>query len=420
MNPAYDYKKYAILYVDDETVALTMFAQAFSDRFRVLTANNIEEGWKLFEAHQDEIAIVVSDQRMPGGTGTELLARVKKTRPHVLRILATAYSDLSAAVDAINNGSIYKYITKPWDNVMVEVMFLRGLEFFILQKERDQLARERFSSMHRLMIKERVISFGLIAAGLQHHCRNSMLAIEMFLSLVPEQLEEEQVDLNRLNDPFFWQTFYEYAEEQVERITTLLTDLEEVSMPANSEYNDKVWLGEVITQVQQKSRKKLIDHGIQIENKVLDDLMLTVDRQKFSRIFELLIADEILALPPNSTIEFQAKLFEKQGTDIPWIEITITDDGPALSMEELSSIFDPFYVRNDSMEQFGLHLMACFFLVYHHGGVIRAESRSEKGNTFVLEFPTEVPPPSQRDLSQEFMAQVLLNDGLWEKLLKEM
>ncbi len=420
MSSIYDYKKYAILYVDDEKTSLDLFVEASSDRFRILTATDAEKGWELFQTHQDEIGIVISDQRMPGESGTELLAKIKKLRPRVLRILATAFSDMPAAIDAINNGSVYKYITKPWNGPSMEVTLLRGLEFFMLQKERDQLARERFSSLHRLMITDRVISFGLIAAGMQHHIRNALVAVKTFLSLTPEKLKEEQIDMDNLHNPDFWNIFYRHAESQIKRITDLLTDIEDISPSMAFQYNDHVYLKVVINEVLESSKEECIAKNIQFENNIPDTLpALTVDRQKFHRIFELLMKDEIITLPSGSFLEFKAELFEKEEDSKSWIKVMISDNGPPLSTDALRSIFDPFFVRNGSVQDFGLYLMGCFFLVYHHGGTMRAESDPKTGNTFILEFPTKTVLPPQHSISQEFMDQVLLNEELWEKLLSE-
>ena len=65
MQNLYDYKKYAILYVDDEELSLKYFTRAFQNKFRVYTAANAQDGFVLLEQHKDEIGIVISDQRMP-------------------------------------------------------------------------------------------------------------------------------------------------------------------------------------------------------------------------------------------------------------------------------------------------------------------------------------------------------------------
>src|SRR5208282_3442527 len=106
MEDIYDYKKFAILYVDDEEKSLKYFERAFGDDFRVFTAANAQAGFKLLQQHADEIGLLLTDQRMPGEKGVWLLERARQLRPQVLRLLVTAYTDMDAAITAVNSGAI--------------------------------------------------------------------------------------------------------------------------------------------------------------------------------------------------------------------------------------------------------------------------------------------------------------------------
>src|SRR6266446_10249627 len=97
MDNLYDYKKFAVLYVDDEEKSLKYFARAFADQFRILTAPNAQDGFKLLEEHKDEIGLLMTDQRMPGEKGVWLLEKARQLRPRIVRILATAYPYMEAA-----------------------------------------------------------------------------------------------------------------------------------------------------------------------------------------------------------------------------------------------------------------------------------------------------------------------------------
>jgi signal transduction histidine kinase len=83
----------------------------------------------------------------------------------------------------------------------------------------------------------------------------------------------------------------------------------------------------------------------------------------------------------------------------------------------LRLVFDPFVVRSDSPVEYGIHLMACYFIVHHHGGKIEARSESGRGTTFTIQLPLDpnVAPVVENDT--EFLRKVLLNDTLWEKLI---
>src|SRR6266403_244070 len=102
MQNHYDYKKFAILYVDDEEKSLKYFARAFQDQFQNFTAPNAQEGLKILEEHKDEIGLLMTDQRMPGEKGVWLLEKARQIRPRIIRILATAFADMDAAIAAVN------------------------------------------------------------------------------------------------------------------------------------------------------------------------------------------------------------------------------------------------------------------------------------------------------------------------------
>src|SRR5689334_23544448 len=165
MDHLYDYKKFAILYVDDEEKSLKYFVRAFEDQFRIFTATNAQDGLKLLEQHKDQIGLLMTDQRMPGEKGVWLLEKARQLRPRIIRILATAYADMEAAIAAVNTGAIYKYVTKPWDPPQLENTLRRGLEFFMVQHKRDKLLREKMSVLHKMIIANRIVSLAFLAAG---------------------------------------------------------------------------------------------------------------------------------------------------------------------------------------------------------------------------------------------------------------
>jgi response regulator RpfG family c-di-GMP phosphodiesterase/tRNA A-37 threonylcarbamoyl transferase component Bud32 len=107
-------KKTRILFVDDEERILTALRSVFRAGYDVLTATNGREALEVvgkFHPH-----IVVSDQRMPGMTGVELLRQVKEAAPSTVRLLLTGYSDLAAIVGSVNEGEVFRFVSKPWDN----------------------------------------------------------------------------------------------------------------------------------------------------------------------------------------------------------------------------------------------------------------------------------------------------------------
>jgi two-component system probable response regulator PhcQ len=418
MSSLYDYKKFGILYVDDEEKSLKYFARAFEDQFRILTASTAQAGLQLLEMHKDEIGLLMTDQRMPGEKGTWLLEKARQLRPRIIRILVTAYSDMDAAVAAVNTGAIYKYISKPWDPPQLESTLKRSLEFFIVQRERDQLLKEKMSVLHNIMIADRVVSLGLLAAGMSHHIRNSLVAVKTFLDLAPAKLKEEKLDLEGLRNPDFWRDYYHNVQGQVEKINGLLRDLWTASEKPAFIFTDQVRLHEVIAGAITHLTEPLAAKNIRVENKVPDSLPpLTVDQPKFHRLFELLLRDEIVSLPAGSRITINAQPAAGAVTSQPQVEIQVSDNGPGLPQESLRLIFDPFVVRSDSPMEYGISLMACYFIVHHHGGKIEARSEPGQGTSFTLRMPVDPNQAPSPEENRELVQKVLFNETLLEKLL---
>jgi two-component system probable response regulator PhcQ len=418
MDNLYDYRKFAVLYVDDEEKSLKNFVRAFDDQFRILTATNAQDGLKLLEEHKDNIGLLMTDQRMPGEKGVWLLERARHLRPRIIRILATAYADMDAAIAAVNTGAIYKYVTKPWDPPQLETTIKRGLEFFVVQRERDQLLKEKLSVLHNMMIADRIVSLGLLAAGLSHHIRNALVAVKTFLDLAPAKMEEEKIDMDGLRNPDFWKEYYQNVQSQIEKINNMLKDLWTASEKPSFEFTDQVRLHTVVGETVKQLRTEFDAKKITVENGIPASLpLMHVDKPKFYRLFDLLLKDEIASLPPGSRVQLSAKALEN-GSGKQQVEITVSDNGPGLPKEALRLVFDPFVVRSDSPVEYGIHLMACFFIVHHHSGRINAKSEAGKGTAFTIRLPTnpdEVPATPQSDT--DFIQKVLLSDALWEKLV---
>ena len=418
MQNLYDYNRYAILYVDDEEMSLKYFTKAFKDQFRILTAANAQEGLKLLEEHKDEIGLLMTDQRMPGEKGVWLLEKARHLRPRIIRILATAYADMDAAIAAVNTGAIYKYVTKPWDPPQLENTLKRGLEFFMVQRERDQLLKEKMSVLHNMMIADRIVSLGLLAAGMSHHIRNSLVAVKTFLDPAPAKMEEEKMDLEGLRNPDFWKEYYQNVQGQIGKINNMLKDLWTASEKPTFAFEDRVLLHEVVAEAVLRLKAEFIAKRIEVDNQIPAALpMLSVDKPKFCRLFELLLKDELASLPAGSRVTLSASLLNGVRAEKQEIQVQMSDNGPGLPKEALRLVFDPFVVRSDSPAEYGIHLMACYFIVHHHGGRIDAASEEGRGTTFTLRLPTnpEIAPLPQSE--QDFLQKVLLSETLWEKLI---
>ena len=418
MESASDYKQFAILYVDDEEISLKYFAKAFEPQFRILTATNAAEGFRILQEHKDSIGLLMTDQRMPGEQGVQLLRRARELCPRTLRVLVTGYTDIEAAITAVNSGAIYKYITKPWKIPELEITLRHGLEYYMIQRERDQLLKDRLAMTQNLIIADRLACLGVLAAGLNHHLRNSLVAIRTFLDLTPSKLKEEEVDLERLRRPDFWTDFYIHVQTQVARITEMLTEFGVTARRSNYAIEHEVSLTDVISAAAEALSDRLTKRRITLETTFPESLPpLRVDRWKFQRLFELLLGGELLTAPEASRISVKARSLPS-GDKSDWaIQLEIHDESAGLPTEALHSVFDPLRRSTVPEAEFGISLLTCYFIVYHHGGRIEIQGDPGTGVTYLLTFPSNPQGTPVDQDNQTFLTKMLSQEALWEKLL---
>lgn len=128
---------YKILIVDDEPANLRALERLFRDDYEVITAGSGADALELLGQH--DIALLISDQRMPGMTGIDLLKNTVPLRPRMVRLILTGYTDVDALVEAINCGQVYKYVSKPWKNDELRLTVARALEHYETVKARHDL-----------------------------------------------------------------------------------------------------------------------------------------------------------------------------------------------------------------------------------------------------------------------------------------
>jgi DNA-binding NtrC family response regulator len=122
-----------ILFVDDEERILRSLALQFRRQYQVLTESDPQRALQRLKS--ERVHILVSDQRMPQMSGAELLAQAREIAPQTLRILLTGYSDLDAAVAALNGGGIFRYLTKPWDQQEMAFTLRQAAEIAARQEQ---------------------------------------------------------------------------------------------------------------------------------------------------------------------------------------------------------------------------------------------------------------------------------------------
>jgi signal transduction histidine kinase/class 3 adenylate cyclase/PleD family two-component response regulator len=138
---ALNHKKQKILVVDDEPDNLDLLYRTFHREYRVLQAESGPAALEILDREGD-IAVIISDQRMPMMSGTEFLSQTAAKYPDIIRIILTGYTDADDLVEAINSGKVFKYVTKPWDDDELRLVVGQGADIHAVLKARTEELRQ--------------------------------------------------------------------------------------------------------------------------------------------------------------------------------------------------------------------------------------------------------------------------------------
>lgn len=212
-------KKYSLLYVDDEATNLRVFKSNFRKYFNVLTTTNPYEAIQILE--ENDIQVIVTDQRMPEMTGTELLEKILPDHPEMIKIILTGFTDIEAIKDGINRCGIHKYITKPWNfdemkGVLDRAMdaYQQSLDSEVHMKELEDTnvelenrVKERTEELNN--INKRLIDSIRYAGLLQQ----SMLPNERYLNRIFSEHFVMYKTRHLFSEEFIWTTSLNFRSE---------------------------------------------------------------------------------------------------------------------------------------------------------------------------------------------------------------
>lgn len=150
--------KISILYIDDEVNNLSAFKANFRRLYQVFTTDSIAEAKKILA--ENEIHIIISDQRMPEMTGIDFFSSILESHPEPIRMLLTGYADINAVIGAINKGQVYKYFSKPWDENELKENIEKAYELYHLRKENTELTDKLMDVNHKLefLLRQKLLS----------------------------------------------------------------------------------------------------------------------------------------------------------------------------------------------------------------------------------------------------------------------
>jgi two-component system, response regulator PhcR len=372
-----------VLLVDDEEFNLKVLRTFLDEAWHVYEATSGAQA--LAVAAEVPLDVIVTDQRMPGMTGVDLLEEFRRRRPDVAGIVLTGYADMHALESAINRASVFRFLRKPWEPADVlqaveqasaQVVQRRTIEKLVglLARRSDELhaSLEQLKVQQQLLLQlERLGTIGQLAAGITHDLRNVMVALrtaewEMAQSAVSPGLQETMtVGLSGVDNLLsMLQTIHEYA-----RTGSLTLQVKAVD-PA-----------QVVRDAIAISRMDLLFRLRKVECAVDPHLpMLRADRQKLTQVLVNLVRNALHATEDGAGVRVGAHASADGG-----VEFAVEDDGQGVSAEQREKLFQPF-VSTKGEGGLGMGLYMAKLIVESHQGRIRLADRP-RGARFEVVLP---------------------------------
>lgn len=388
-----DPKAPLILYVDDDHANRVVFTHTFDNIFRIICADGGDSALAVMT--KEPVAVLITDQRMPGMTGDELLARVKVLSPDTVRIVVTAYSDLDPILKAVNDGLVVRYIIKPWDRAEFEQTLKWALEVY-------ELGRTNTAIQLRLIQTERVLTLGQVAAAVIHDLRQPLSNITLNAARLVEHGAAAPA-LERLARGSPPQAL---DAGELEQLGELARELPEIAAEMSEAAK---FMGDVLrqlTQFQQTPMSAPTDSNV--DPAALVRLALSMCRGEALMCGCTMVNDVPAQLPRvqastsqllqilinvvrNAQQAVEAK--RQAGTVVvqaidqsDHVRFVIRDDGPGMSDEALAKMGTPFFTTR--AEGTGIGVSQVRRLVGSVGGSLRIESTLGKGTTVTFTVPT--------------------------------
>jgi signal transduction histidine kinase len=375
-----------LLVVDDEPEMLRSVFDLFRLDYHVLTFERGADALKAL-AENDEIDVVLSDQRMPEMSGVELLREAKRLRPAVTRLLFTGYADIKAVIDAINEGNVFRYIAKPWDPEEMISVVRQAVEQCGLITEKMRLVRDLKETNARLVEAGRLKSAFLEVAS---HELNTPVAVVLGLSELWKLTQAAEATPSERA----WVEKIHGAGRRLASVVERMFKLIRSDQPMRALERVDVDLDSLIRQVVTDLSPFLTARRQTVDLKLAPDLgIIEADPHKVSDIFANLIGNAIKFTPDSDVISLSGA---SDGPDR--VRFTIKDKGKGICDEDRPYLFEPFFTGHDTMHHssgdyqygkrgIGLGLCLVKTFVELHGGRVDCFSDPGCGATFGFTLP---------------------------------
>ncbi len=387
--------KYNLLVVDDEPEVTKSLRRQFRKKYTVFTANTAKDALNIME-HND-IQVIISDQRMPEITGIDFFMMIKSKYPNALKLILTGYSDIEAVIGAINEGQVFRYITKPWHPKELEAIIQEAFEKYELITKNKRLMRSLQET--NLSLEEKVkfrtkeledaneklrdlnIEKNKYIGIVAHDLRNPIGAAKSFSDLMLldfDLYDKEEHDM-----------FLQSINKQCSFALNLIEDFLDISKIEAGIFELKyakhdyiTFVKENITKEQTLFRKKSQKIFLHTE---IDSLPFFFDKDKIEQVMDNLLSNASKYSPPKTNIDVSIVLKDNR------VFTEITDHGQGIAREELDLLFKAYKTTSTKStaqeKSTGLGLAIVKKIIDAHEGKISVESTFGEGSTFIFELP---------------------------------
>lgn len=384
-------RRRALLIVDDEVDVLESLRHQFHRTYKVLTAASGQAALALMR--ENEVHLILSDQRMPGMSGDVFLSQARRLQPDAVRMLFTGYADIQAVINAVNEGHIFRYILKPWDTSELEGVIRQAAERYDLMAERNALIEElRAANAQLVQANEDLARAGKLKSAfieVASHEFNTPITLVLGLAELlrlsnPDRPAEEEEILGQIT------VSGRQLSKLVANMLTLLRADDFRRTLRRSPVEPAALIQGVVDQIQPfvKARRQQFDVDLATDLGVLE-----IDADKVAAALLNLLTNAVKFTPDCGLIRLVVRA---DGPD--WVVIEVQDQGVGIDPEEFKHLFQPFFTQFDpsrhSSGEFGfqkrglgLGLAIARQFVELHGGTLAAERPETGGTRFTIRLP---------------------------------
>jgi len=378
-------KEINVLFLDDDQKVLNSITRMFADEpYGVAVASNSTEAMDIIA--REKIKVVLSDQRMPDISGVEFLHRVKLQYPDIVRILFTAYANLSATEQAINISEVYRFINKPWHAHELIPAVVMALYHYDLVKENRRLFEETRSKNEELKTanSKMKVLYDIqkdFSSTISHELRTPLASIKAALDIVLSGSAGGVTDEQG--------NFLGKAKSNVDRLNRLINDILDLAHLESGKTTLKIKPGDInqtIQSVVETQEAVARDKGLYLKLSLDTQVpVFAFDQDKIIQVLNNLISNAIKFTPSGGITVSSVRC-----TNSNDIEVRVKDTGYGIKEEDMVKLFEKFQQLGEPHQRCvgtGLGLAICKEITRQHGGKIKVESKAGQGSSFNFILP---------------------------------